>query len=175
MIPDHYIVPLLQLPEPVVRKYWQDLEDSGGLKYRMCHINEPTWENVKQVIAATGNSMYHVISKHMDVVGEFTLENFIGKSAQVHFSMHPGNKTRFSLDLANSVADDILFQWKSSVDGGPYLYSMFGLTPVTNRAACIFVQRCGFKKVAILPGGALHEGKPVDAMVTIRKGIDNGR
>lgn len=110
------------------------------------------------------------------LTAEFALCNFTGKAAQVHFSMHPDNKPQYSLHLARVVTDKILNEWSEQGDpDAPFLYSIFGLTPVTNRPACAFVRRVGFKKVGTLPMGQRINGNEfVDAMITI-KGRSNGR
>ena len=111
-----------------------------------------------------------------ELTAEFALCNFTGKAAQVHFSMHPDNKPHYCLHLARVITDQILNEWSEQGNpDAPFLYSLYGLTPVTNRPACAFVRRVGFKKVGTLPMGQRINGNEfVDAMITI-KGRANGR
>ena len=99
-----------------------------------------------------GQQMFNVVDLDShEVRADFSLEGFVGKAAMVHFSMHPDNPPQYSMKLAREVTDSVLQEWSEPESGSPFLYTLYGLTPVTNRAACVFVQRCGFKKIGILP------------------------
>ena len=162
------VTPLLALPFKPVRIYFESLIDSGLLRQRLCDVENPTWDDVVDMIGRMGRQMYLVSQPDGRVLAEFTLDNFTGKSAQVHFSMWPENRPQFSMHLARTVTDQVLNAWTLQDSDEPYLYSLYGLTPVKNRAACAFVQRVGFKKVCILPGGHKYQGRIDDALVTIK-------
>lgn len=160
------ILPLSHCNVDQVQTYWQTLHMYDTLQYRLCDMVSPSWEDVKDMIVRMGQGMYCVFEDNK-IVSEFALEHFTGHSAQVHFSMHPDNSAKQNLRIAREVTDDILALWKRK-DDEPFLRSIYGLTPVTNRVACIFVQKVGFKKIGILPGGISDRGKVVDAMITIK-------
>jgi len=163
---DFMIFPAKTLDYTKGLAYWKDLEKSDRLKYRMCDISTPNMEAVHRLLWYHGHNLYYVQMQD-DIVGEFMLNNFTGKAAQIHFSTHPKLHMKVGIPLIKSVIEDI-FKWKSSDTEEPYLLSLYGLTPVTNRAACIIVLKVGFKKKGILPGGMWFLGKPVDAMFTVR-------
>lgn len=164
------VMPVKHAHPDVVQTYWQTLHMHDTLKYRLCDVNNPTWSDVKDMIIRMGQSMYVIYdSERKEIISEFMLENFTGHSAQVHFSMHPANTTPYSLRVAREATDDILNLWTRDADRKvPYLQSIYGLTPVTNRAACIFVQKVGFRKLGVLPGGMSDRGQIVDAMLTVK-------
>lgn len=160
------IAPLLGLNKDAVQTYWQQLYMSGRLETRMCMVKDPRWEDVLELIRNKGQQIYHILDD-LDIVGEFMLDNFMGRSAQGHFSMHPDLPHKRAIEIGSMVADQIL-QWPSSNSTGPIFKSIYGITPVTNRAACIWVQKIKFKKIGILPGGIVDRGKVVDGMISIR-------
>jgi len=173
-------VPLYSLPPKDVFSYWEDLKNSARLEMRLCDTSDPDMDDVKRMIEMNGPHMYHVIFPHTStrtpshmpshmstpIAAEFMLNNFTGKAAQIHFSVHPLLHIRKGLPLVKHIVHSI-FTWR--VKNSPreaYLDSLYGLTPVTNRAACLYVLKVGFKKRFVLPHGMWDKGKPVDAMVT---------
>lgn len=154
-------VPLFDLDSAVVEEYWQALIAAGTLKYRFCNCENPDWQTVLHTIVACGNNMYCEVDEDGKVVAEFLIEHFTGASAQIHFSMHPDLLTRYALTIAREASGQIMITRK--------LKSLFGLTPLPNRAACIFIQKVGFKKVGILPGGLTYLGTTVDALITVKE------
>lgn len=163
------ILPISGIPPEELELYWQTLYMEDTLRFRLCDTVDPTWTDVLQMMKRCHHTMYNVVDRESKrLVGEFMFENFTGRAAQIHFSMHPNNSTRFSLNMATWATDTILNEWQHP-EGGPYLHSLFGLTPVTNRAACIFVQKCGFKKIGVLPGGMHDRGNVVDGMITVKE------
>lgn len=161
------VYPHRHLPPDVVEAYWGALEEAGTLALRFCNMDNPTVKDAMAVTARFPQQFYYV---HEDdkVVAEFMLENFTGKAAQIHFSMHPNNPLSKSLTLASEVSSAILDVWKNTI-GEPYLDTLYGLTPTTNRPACVFVLRTGFKKMGILPSGIIDRGVVTDAMMTIKQ------
>ena len=162
---DAEAVPPYTLPVDAVESYWAALEDSGRLKYRLCDTKDPDFSDVLRMIKLNGPHLYFVeFPDVLPIAAEFMLNNFSGKAAQIHFSLHPQLPTRLGLPMVRHIVESI-FDWQTQ-DGKPYLDSLFGLTPVTNRAACIFVLKVGFKKRFVLPSGMWDRGEAVDAMVT---------
>ena len=165
------------IPQPYLIDYWTALYDANLLRHRLCDTKKPTLKDVNDMLADPTVLTFNVFDpERNELTAEFALTSFTGKAAQVHFSMHPDNKPQYSMMLAREVTDKILNEWSEQEHpDAPFLYSLFGLTPVTNRPACAFVRRVGFKKVGTLPGGQRVNGSEfVDAMITI-KGRTNGR
>ena len=170
------VFPVLDIPQQVVYTYWEALDAADLLRYRLCDLKNPTVADVETMVKQFGQSMYNVYDPAEErLVAEFALTNFTGKSAQVHFSMHPANKPQRSMQLAREVTDQILNQWSEQGNpDAPYLYSLYGLTPTCNRVACAFVQRVGFKKIGVLKGGQRFAGEIADAMITVKE-MSDGR
>lgn len=165
------ILPLMNIPPDVVELYWQTLYMENTLRFRLCDIIDPTFADVKNMIQRLGKQMYMIVDMETkQAVGEFMLEGFTGKAAQVHFSMHPKNTFKESIQLGTWCNDTVLATWTHPEDGSPYLQTLYGLTPVTNRAACIFTLKTGYKKIGILPNGMRDRGEIVDAQIAIRTG-----
>lgn len=155
---------LLSLDRDIVQEYWQKLYMEDRLKYRLCDIDDPQWDDVKEMILHHGSDMYCVTSYGF-IVAEFMLENFTGHAAQIHFSMRPGLTATESFRAARFATDQVLKRSFST---------LFGLTPATNRAARIFNQRVGFRCIGILPAGMRDRGKIVDAHIMVKES-KNGR
>lgn len=171
---DHVVIPLENVPHAFVLGYWDDLHFAGLLKYRICDEVDPDLASAVRLMDACKPHVYFVVRENR-VVAEFSLTGFTGKSAQVHFSMHPDNSPQESMHYARTCTDSVLHEWFDGNDAEePFLYSMYGLTPVPNRAACAFVRRVGFKKIGVLKRGQRFDGDVVDAMITIKE-RDNGR
>lgn len=164
------IIPASTVPEEVAGNYWLDLVKADLLRYRLCDYKEPSWHDAMGMSSTNPYTMFYIVDPaDTRIRAEFLLNNFMAKAAQVHFSMHPDNTPQRSLHLARRVTTEVLDRWTVAADSKePYLYSMYGLTPVDNRAACAFVQRTGFKKLGILPGGQMSNGEPTDALVTVK-------
>lgn len=159
--------------------YWQRVDDAGLLAHRWCDVKDPTAESVIRLLRdlpALARFMFMLFNEQKGLVAEFTLTNFTGKAAMVHFSMAPENSPQESMHYARTTTDIVLNEWgDGDKPDAPFLYSLYGLTPVTNRTACAFVRRVGFKKVGILPMGQKVNGsESVDALITIKE-RSNGR
>lgn len=166
------IIPVFDVPYPFVVGYWQSLLDADLLRYRLCDVQEPSLKDVEQLVSQNGPSMFMVFDTGLkEIRAEFALTNFTGKAAMVHFSMHPENEPQRSMHYARTVTDQVLNEWGEKDNPSvPYLYALYGLTPVTNRAACAFVRRVGFKKIGVLPKGQRSNGVDfVDALITIKE------
>lgn len=157
-----------------IETYWETLLEADTLKYRLCDIIKPSMYNVRLMTGRPFIQQYYIWDNATQprpmITGEFMLENFTGKAAQVHFSMHPGNAFRYSVETAKKFTDLVLNFWTLRRDPTkPFLKTMYGLTPVTNRVASFFNQRVGFKKIGIIPSGMKDRGKIVDGILTIKE------
>ena len=165
--PDHSIVPLLSQAQDKVQYYFQQLYAADTLKYRFSDLDNPQWLDVLEVIQRMGQGMYLVLDCDSNLVAEFTLESFTGQSAQLHFCMHPDIDIQEKLVIARHTLEHILLHWINPSTRQPFLKSVYGLTPIPNRVACIFALKAGFKKLGILPGGCTYMGKTEDAMISV--------
>jgi len=161
------IVPLLHVDKHAVQTYFQQMAVHDTLKYRFSDIDEPQWEDVIGVIQRMGRGMYLVQDSDSNIVAEFTLENFTGQSAQSHFSTHPEIKTQERLAIGRYCVNYILNEWVNPATKRPFLRSLYGLTPLPNRAGCIFALKIGYRKLGVLPGGCTYMGKTEDAMISV--------
>jgi len=168
------VQPALDLPQLWLYNYWKALLDADLLKYRLCDVKDPMVEDALAMLGRIGLLSFNVVDvERAAIVADFSLEGFVGKAAMVHFSMHPDNPPQYSMKLAREVTDDILNIWCESGSDSPFLYTLYGLTPVTNRAACAFVRRVGFRKIGTLPHGQMVDGREyVDAQITIKERRD---
>lgn len=167
-VKDYWVANVLSFSVDEVQTYWQTLAMHDTLKYRLCNLDDPTWADVVNMIRLHGKFMFNAGCYKTDkIVGDFMLENYTGKAAQIHISLHPENTYKRTLQLSREITDTILNTWTTE-DGSPYLETLFGLTPVTNRVACVHALKVGFKKIGILPHGILDRGKNVDAMISIK-------
>ena len=158
------IVPVLQTPPDVVQYYWQKLAMEDQLQYRLSDIPNPTWDDVLKMIRRMGTHMYMGMND-VKPLGEFALENFSGKAAQIHFSANPENTLRETLDMTRYSLMHVLSHWKNEKNES-YLDTLVGLTPVNNRRACLFVLKAGMKKMGIIPSACIHSGQVCDGMLT---------
>jgi hypothetical protein len=151
-----------------VAEYWNDLINADKLKYRMSDVVSPKMPEVMSMIRRSGDHMYMVSrEKKCTIVAEFMLEGFTGRSAQVHFSMHPDNSLPDNTTIVKSTLRSILSKWRHPDDRSqPYLDSLFGLTPVHNRRACIFVLRAGMKKMGTIKSACSYMGHICDGMLS---------
>jgi hypothetical protein len=164
------VKPLLTMGKDEVQTYWQTLYMYDTLRFRLCDLDSPTWSDVLDMIVRMGQNMYCILDDGR-IVGEFMLEGFTGKSAQIHFSMHPDNKYKDTLTYARYTLDQILNHWKHK-DGTWYLDSLYGIIPISNRASCITCLKSGFRKIGILPSGMRCQGRIEDATITVMEASD---
>ena len=165
------IFPTQSVPQHYLIDYWTKMYESGRLRYRLCDIRDPTLKDVHDMLANPQMLTFNVYEPERDeLTGEIMLCNFTGKAAQLHYSTHPDNTPQHNQYLCRSVTDDILDRWTEAKGSDiPFLYSLYGLVPVTNRVACAYGHRMGFKKMGVLPFGQRMNGDDfVDAMVFIK-------
>ncbi len=167
-LPKYAAVPLLHLPVDQVQTYFQTLGVYDTLRYRFSDLDDPKWDDVIGIIQRVGKQMYMVLDQYQRVVAEFMLEGFTGQSAQIHFSFHPELLTiQEKFEVGKYVLRTLFHDWTDPKTEKPFLQSVYGLTPLPNRVACIFALKAGFKKLGILPGGCKYLGGIEDAMISV--------
>ena len=162
----YLIVPAESLSYNRISKYFLDLADADTLKYRFSDQDKATSSWAANHHTTTAGCFF-VVNQRRSIVAEFQLSNFIGKAAQIDFCMHPDKATD---NMAELVTNAILKNW-TIVENmyESYLETIYGLTPVDNRAACLFVLKAGFKKVGILPSGSSYLNSITDSLITIKQ------
>ena len=130
--------------------YWQLLAMHDMLRWRFPDIEDPTWSDVQQIIGRNGQNMYYLVNGTGEILTEVTLDRTLGKTALLHFSMSPLLHPHKKLLLGRFMPWQILTQWKDG-NGEPYVETLLGMTPVSNKAACRFVKKCGFTPIATVP------------------------
>jgi len=143
---------ILSLPQDQVQYYWQTLAMEDTLKYRLNALVDPSWTDVLGMIRTHGTHMYCIMDDDNEIRGEFMLEAFTGKAAQIHFSMHPDNSWADTITYGIQGIHLILTEWKDN-HGNPFLHSLYGNIAISNRASCITALKMGFKKLGLLPLG----------------------
>jgi len=165
----YLVVPCAGLSNAAVQTYWRKLQIANTLKYRWSDADKPTAVSVTEYCFNTPNIYFVVDVETGQLVAEFAMHNFTGKAAQVHFSMAPDQSTKLNIFLADEVSNMILNQWKDVENlEESYIDTLFGLTPVDNRAACIFIRKAGFKAIGTLISGATYLGETTDALLTTK-------
>lgn len=150
---------LLALPVDEVQTYWQTLYMEDLLKYRLANVIDPKWDDVVRMITRMGKSMF-LVKDEDRIVAEFMLDNYQGHAAEIHFSMHPDNRLKYSINVANATLATVLSK--------PDIETLYGLTPMPNTRAIKFNKMVGFKHATTLPKGVNYMGQVVDAAVMIR-------
>ncbi len=156
-------------PKHEIQTYWQTLAMHDTLKYRINDIANPLWDDVQKILS--NESYIHTYVKDMNednprIVGECMLEGFKGSSAKLHFSLLPGTTPEEKKEITHRTLD-LLLQCFDGTEGGPTVTTLYGVTPLLNRVACIYVLRSRFTKLAVLPDAEIHNGKVCDAMLTV--------
>jgi len=164
-VKDSRIFPLLAVNFDTVRGYWEDLKKAGYMDYRLCDVPSPKMEDAYRLMHQHAKNMY-LIQWGDNIAGEFTLTNFTGRAAQIHFSTHPDLHIKQGIPLVKETVKRILHWKESHNEQRYYLNTLFGLTPMDNRAARLYITKVGFKKQFVLPSGMNYMGRTVDALVT---------
>jgi len=153
LVPVHHCIPL------EVEKYWKDLDKAGRLEPRWYAERDPGWPCVYNTILAIQKGtypalMYMLMNDDRQIIAELTLDNILGKAAQSHFSVHPDLSYSDTIDVGKDAVAIILTAMVESATKEPMLYTLYGLTPLSNKAACILALKTGYKKMGVLPKSA---------------------
>lgn len=99
-------------------------------------------------------------------VGHFHLTHFLGKSATGHFSLLKRYQGREGIRIGKEVIN-LIFDLKTE-NNKPLVTNITGITPVTNKLACRFIQLIGFVKQFILKDSCVfQDGRIEHGMVTM--------
>jgi len=167
--PRYDIIPFMFTPVGHLVNYLDKLYRANLLRERFTDIKDPTPINVADVLKKQGDRFYFVFDKERDqIVSEFALSDTINDVGVVHFSMSPDVKGHEVLYLMREVTNEVIVHWKKQHSDEPFIRAMIGLTPIPNRRACLTIQRCGFKKIAVIPYAGRYNDKVCDAMLTLK-------
>ena len=145
----YILVPIYSVEPEKVEEYWRDVKDNGLLKYRLPDVLNPTVKSAMDMVVRMYRSCFAVLSSEKKMVGECTLENFQGQCAMVHFSMHPSQRGK-AVQVAKEAAEQLFLLKRSTDPDVPYVSSLIGLTPVSNKLAVRFIKAVGYKPIAVL-------------------------
>lgn len=159
------IIPIASALPEKVEYYFQRMSQADTLKYRLSDIDDPKWLDMLEVIHRMYQNMYLVMEGDV-ILGEFTFENFTGRAAQSHFSTSPDIDTKKRIEIGRYAAKYSLTRIIPDTEDY-FLDALYGLTPLCNRAACIFALKIGYKKQGILPSGMLVNQKAEDCMISV--------
>lgn len=144
ILPPNWVLP------PKVTEYWQSLIDDDLLKYRLADIKNPSQKDVDWLTSTYAGSMFYIIHEQR-VCGEVTLEGFTGLAAKIHFSAAKGAKGDIAI-LGAKKALEFIFGLRRSQDRSvPWVHSVIGVTPESNKLAVRYMKRVGFTPLAVLP------------------------
>ncbi len=169
MSDSYVVVPCAGLPLWQLHEYWKKLEAADTLKYRWSDQQPEDLDCIQQAEYSkrTANQYAVYDVENSCLVGDFSLGPFTGKAAQVHFSCSPENSTELSLHLTDQITTMILQTW-SLKPAESYADALFGIMPLKNRAACLFIRKAGFQKLGVLKQGTHYLGQPTDALLTAK-------
>ncbi len=144
------LVPTAKIPKEVAMQYWLSLKMHDLLKYRLCEIHEPDWPDIISMYNQKGMAFFSVIDKNTNrMVAECALEHFVGLSAMIHYSIHPEYHGKQAITLAKESIQQ-LFSFRRQ-DNSPWVSTLIGLTPESNRLAVRHIQKIGFKIQCTIP------------------------
>jgi len=98
------------------------------------------------------NHLYLVLDDDR-IVAFFWLNRFEGKTARLHFGfLDLGRKDK--VDIGKQCVEEVLALTDNMNE---YVFDMLiGVTPISNKAACKYVQAVGLKKIGVLPFGVYN-------------------
>jgi RimJ/RimL family protein N-acetyltransferase len=132
-----------------VYQYWQDIIASGLIKYRIPEVKGPTIQNVMTMLY--DRSFCHIAvwdTKENQVAGECALYHFVGRSALMHYSVHPSYHGNIGAVMCLEALEQI-FTYPMPPLNLP-LTAIRGISPVTNRLSINFLKKIGFSVKCIL-------------------------
>jgi hypothetical protein len=170
------IVPLKKMPKVLVMGYWESLLSAGRLATRLSDVHTPSVDDVVLLMGRFPESMFFVLRKvesEWFPISEFTLTDFIGNAARIHFSMSPDLEFKNCLKVGREVTDSVLNNWyKAGNPDEAYLSTLIGLTPVPHRRGCLFALKSGFEKQCVIPQSGTFQGDICDMMLSLK--VSNG-
>ena len=168
----YVVLPAIALPEEELLSYWGALEYHNTLRFRFADMHEPTAREIVAIILARSpkDQFFNVVDCDTgEVIADMGLTGFTGKAAQLHYSMHPDNEYKLNTYLADSVSDMVLYNWTTTIEmKEPYLQTLYGITSVDNRVACMFITKAGFERVGMVPKILEYQGEVTDAVISYK-------
>lgn len=150
-----------------VYQYWKDVIDSGLIKYRIPEVKGPTIQNVMFMLH--DKSFCHMVvwdTEDLCVAGECSLYHFVGRSALMHYSVHPSYHGNIGIAMCLEALEQI-FRLPMPPLNKP-LTAIRGITPVTNRLSINFLKKIGFSVKCTLTDSfvlAYKENQVVDGVL----------
>lgn len=146
--------------------YWEILKKREAYKKRFPAGDINTLEDFLRIATSPTNEMFlMVVKEDNDLIGEFMLTDWTGLAAQIHVSGNPKYYRR-NREITTQVFNKLFDMPR--LDGNPYVHTLMGLTPVTNRLSVKFNADAGFKQLGVIPKAMyVHPGQYVDAVATI--------
>ena len=167
------VVPAIAMHEEDLLRYWGALEYRNTLRFRFADMYEPTAREILALVVASGHKgspgqFFNVIDCDTNmIVADLGLTDFVGEAAQLHYSMHPDNEYQLNMFLADAVSDMVLYNWTKTIEmKEPYIQTLYGITSVKNRVACMFIAKANFERVGIVPNIAEYQGETTDAVIS---------
>lgn len=140
------IMPVRGCDDLIIDRLWKEMEHDNLLD-RVFYSGDIRSSREFARFIQNNGILFVIITEH-DFVGFFYLTNFRGFAAQMHFCLF--SRLQKKID---QVHIDVLDQLGKTTreDGTPLVESVYGITPITNRAAILYLKRAGFKEVVRLP------------------------
>jgi len=151
----------------VVYQYWQDLITAGLLKYRIPDVKNASIQNVIEMLY--NPQFCHIAvwdTEEVRVAGECALYFFHGRSAMMHYSVHPRYHGGEDLIMCREALQQIFeFNFPPL---GEKLTTICGLSPITNKLSINFLKKIGFSVKCTLTDSfilAYRDNKVVDGVL----------
>ena len=156
----------LHSTEKLAIPYFRSLQADGLVKYAFCEGDVHDLSSWMEFLRRADTKVLFVA--HNDqAIGHLHLNNWMGYAAMAHFSCLRAYH-RYAAAIGESVWGTIS-QW-TRTDGTPYLKTVYGLTPVWNKAAVRFLKKVGFEQITIVPESSYIacEGVFSDSILSVR-------
>jgi len=166
---EYRLANILAVEPEKVREYWEDVKAKDLLKYRIPETLNPTVNDAMEMVVRMRQSTFAVLDSTGRMIGECMLENFQGLCAMSHFSVRPEAQGSTAVAMAKSTISQ-LFSLKRSTDKTlPYIESLLGLTPLSNKLALRFARNIGYRKLCVIPNSywLAYKQKFEDAQLSI--------
>lgn len=165
---DRYlIIPYSSVDKSLVVNYWSHLADNDLIKFRLGDISNPGAKDVQAMILRNTRNMYYIAdASDATLVAEFTVVLLSGQMGAMHFSANPKVTFQEAIAIGKWATDRVLKYWK--YDDEPYLTSIIGIIPKSNKKANTYIRRVGFKRVTEVPNGCKYLGELDTAVINIK-------
>lgn len=131
--------------------YFKKMEEQGLLKY---YDITGTIKNyidfINFSLDKSGICMLVWDMLRQESVAHVHLKDFEGYACRIHFNILRENHGLKAYDLAREVHEEVFSLRRKENLQEPITSTLVGVTPTTNKAACRFVKRFGYKELAVL-------------------------